>query len=139
MLCFQQLNDSDFGMRNGLPDRVPHISNHNSSHLVSLHSSCIFKFRDVANFHMLFLVVVDLCFKNWKATLLQTLCFFPLTLSLVTRAFCLFLYISVVMLFFGLWLCSVNPGLDPTLFDQVHQCMVSCLHLQAFNLRLITP
>ncbi|XP_028262849.1 methyl-CpG-binding domain protein 1b isoform X2 [Parambassis ranga] len=27
----QQLNDLDFGVRNGMSDRVPHISNHNSS------------------------------------------------------------------------------------------------------------
>ncbi|XP_042262973.1 methyl-CpG-binding domain protein 1b isoform X2 [Thunnus albacares] len=31
-----QLNHSDFGVRNGLPDRVPHIGNHNNSHLDQL-------------------------------------------------------------------------------------------------------
>ncbi|KAM7006167.1 methyl-CpG-binding domain protein 1b [Tautogolabrus adspersus] len=31
-----QLNYSDVGQRNGLPDRIPHISNHNSSGLVPL-------------------------------------------------------------------------------------------------------
>ncbi|XP_076608412.1 methyl-CpG-binding domain protein 1b isoform X1 [Chaetodon auriga] len=32
----QQLNHLDFGQRNGLPDRVPYISNHNSSELDQL-------------------------------------------------------------------------------------------------------
>ncbi|KAM7423208.1 hypothetical protein PAMA_010982 [Pampus argenteus] len=31
-----QLNHSDFGVRNGLPDRVPHIGNHNISHIDQL-------------------------------------------------------------------------------------------------------
>lgn len=37
-----QLNHLDFGQRNGLADRVPYISNHNNSELVSLHSSFVF-------------------------------------------------------------------------------------------------
>lgn len=42
-----------------------------------------------------------------------------LVLSQTLLAPCPFPYVSVVMLFFGLWLSVMNPGLVPTQFDQV--------------------
>lgn len=72
---FQQLNQLDFDQRNGLLDRISHISHH-SSELVSLHSSFIFVlvimhyFSPLGQKCILWLLVVSLCFK-FRSLLLE--------------------------------------------------------------------